>query len=187
MNQPFDHRGVQADFAADAFTAHDFLQMLELGAFEDMRAELVGGVIEKRSPAEGEHAQSNFGVGNRIAQALENEARIAIDLVIVIDEKTVRAVDIAVAIDKFPKRAAKGTDLLLGVEIAETTLSRDLGAKARDYARAGLPNYWVVDLKGRVAHVMAEPSPEGYARRDVIRFCEPLAVPGSSKTIVIDG
>ena len=185
MNQHVRIRPAPEGFAYDAFTASDFLQMLELGAFEDMRAELVGGVIEKMAPANGEHGQQNAGIVIKLAKALGANAAIATDLAVLIDEDTIRGVDIAVAHTKFPKGPARGSDLLLAVEIAETTLSRDLGAKANDYARAGIPTYWVVDLNGHAVHVMSEPSDAGYASRVIVRFGEALAVPGSDATIVI--
>lgn len=186
MNQHVRFSAAPADFAADAFTAADFLQMLDLGAFEDMRAELVGGVIEKMAPAHGEHGMQNFDVASKLAQAFGKSAFIAIDLAVVIDDKTVRGIDIAISRTRFPKGPASGSDILMAVEIAETTLGRDLGAKATEYARAGIPTYWVVDLNGHAVHVMTEPDESGYASRTVVRFGEELTVPGSASSIVID-
>ena len=45
------------------FTAAEFLHMVELGAFEDMRAELVRGEIEKRTPAQWTHGEITMHVG----------------------------------------------------------------------------------------------------------------------------
>ena len=186
MNELVRIRAAPVGFAADAFTASDFLLMLELGALEDMRAELVGGVLEKMSPAHGDHSTQNAMVVVKLARALGEEACIAVDLAVVIGDKTVRGIDIAIAHGKFPKGPASGSDVLMAVEIAETTLARDLGPKAFEYARADIATYWVVDLDGRVVHVMTEPGENGYALREVIRFGEPIAVPGSTETIIID-
>ena len=185
MNQHVRLDAAPADFAADAFTTSDFLQMLELGAFEDMRAELVGGVIEKMAPAHGEHGTQNASVLVKLAGALGENACIAVDLAVVIDDKSVRGIDIAIARSRFPKGPASGSDVLMAVEIAETTLGRDLGAKADEYARIGIPTYWVVDLNGHAVHVMTEPGETGYASRVIVRFGEELTVPGSEKSIVI--
>jgi Uma2 family endonuclease len=183
MNEQVRIRPAPAGFTPNAFTSSEFLTMAEL---DDMRAELVAGVIEKMAPAHGEHGQQNFNIGLKLFQALGNETKIATDLAILIDADTVRGVDIAVARTSFPKGPARGSDLLLAVEIAETTLARDLGAKADDYARAGIPAYWVVDLAGRAVHVLREPGEGGYAVRDIVRFGEHLAVPGSDATIVME-
>jgi Uma2 family endonuclease len=46
---------------------------------------------------------------------------------------------------------------LLAVEVALTSLSYDLTTKAELYATAGIPEYWVLDLEGRVLHVFRDP------------------------------
>jgi Uma2 family endonuclease len=43
--------------------------------------------------------------------------------------------------------------VLLAVEVAHTSLQYDLTTKAELYAAAGIPEYWVLDLEGRVLHV----------------------------------
>ncbi len=70
-------------------------------------------------------------------------------------------------------------------EVADTTLEQDLGRKLRDYATAGIPVYWVVDVNAQVVHVMTQPSGGDY-KRNVLRFGEPLNVPGTNTTVVID-
>jgi Uma2 family endonuclease len=185
MNQQTKIQAAPADFAADAFTAVDFLEMMELGAFQDMRAELVRGVIEKMAPANGDHAGQNARIVFELMQLLGKDAPVAVDLALKVDGKTVRGIDVALARNKIANRGTKGSDLLLAVEVSETTLGRDLGSKAADYARAGVPTYWVVDLAARVVHVMSDLTNGDYARRAVVRFGEPLNVPGSDKSIVI--
>ena len=64
-------------------------------------------------------------------------------------------------IDEIDRRP-QPRDIVLVVEIADSTLAFDLGAKARLYARAGIPDYWVVDINGRRIVVHREPSLRGY-------------------------
>lgn len=71
-------------------------------------------------------------------------------------------------------------DLLLVVEISDTTLEFDLTVKARLYARAGIQDYWVLDLNGRRLIVHREPSSGRY--RSIVAYGEteapaPLAKP----------
>lgn len=49
--------------------------------------------------------------------------------------------------------------VLLAVEVAHTSLSYDLTTKAELYAAAGISEYWVLDLEGRVLHVFRDPQP----------------------------
>lgn len=56
------------------------------------------------------------------------------------------------------------------VEVAFTSLSDDLGVMLRIYAQAGVPEYWVADVKARVIHQMWMPAGLTYAERRVITF-----------------
>ncbi len=58
-------------------------------------------------------------------------------------------------------------DLLLVVEVSDTTLRFDRNTKAALNARAGIREYWIVDLIGRQIFVHRFPAPEGYAEISV--------------------
>jgi Uma2 family endonuclease len=53
-------------------------------------------------------------------------------------------------------------ELLLAVEVSDTTLVFDLNTKARLYARHDVQEYWVMDVNGRCLHRHRDPSPQGY-------------------------
>ncbi len=54
------------------------------------------------------------------------------------------------------------TDVLLVVEVANTTLQGDLTTKANLYARCEVPEYWVVAIPRRDVTVFRQPTPNGY-------------------------
>ncbi len=56
-------------------------------------------------------------------------------------------------------------DVLLVVEIAESSLAIDLGYKAALYARHGIVEYWVVDVASRSIEIFAAPRDDGFANR----------------------
>jgi len=56
-------------------------------------------------------------------------------------------------------RDAHPSTALLAVEVSHTTLTYDMTTKAELYATAGIPEYWVLDLEGKVLHVYREPQP----------------------------
>lgn len=58
---------------------------------------------------------------------------------------------------------------LLVVEVADATRRRDLGPKAILYARAGVPECWVVDLPERRVVVHSDPRPDGYVTLRTVR------------------
>ena len=66
-------------------------------------------------------------------------------------------------------------DIELAIEVADTSLRFDLAAKARAYARADIPEYWVVDISGRQMIVHCEPSAEQYRSVKAYSVGEELA------------
>jgi Uma2 family endonuclease len=177
---------IEAAAVAGGFTAAEFLRMVNAGAFSDLRVELVAGEIVKMMPAYMAHGEANGRLFAQLLPLYAGTARLAIDLIVQLDEHNVRAVDIAVTIpDVASDRAVDPAEVILAVEIAETTLGRDLGEKLAAYARSGIPHYWVVDLAPQVIHVMADPAGETYRQRSVVRFTEPLAVPTTAASITI--
>jgi len=83
---------------------------------------------------------------------------------------------------------------VLTVEVAESSLAVDRHHKSSLYARAGLPDYWILNLVDRVLEVYGEPAPDPsapfgwrYARREVFgpsAHVSPLAAPAASIRIV---
>ena len=73
-------------------------------------------------------------------------------------------------------------DILLGIEVADSTPGTDRSIKADLYARAGIPDYWVLDVNGRRMIVHREPLNGKYA--SIVQYLEqesvaPLAAPRS--------
>jgi hypothetical protein len=59
--------------------------------------------------------------------------------------------------EDYPQRHPGPDEVLLVIEVADTTLARDRGIKLRSYARAKLPIYWIVDLIGEAVEVYTDP------------------------------
>lgn len=72
---------------------------------------------------------------------------------------------------------------LLLIEVAHSSLPKDLGIKVRVYAAAGVPEYWVVDLVHDIVHVFSDPSARGYARHVEHTFDEALDAVGVAVVI----
>ena len=64
---------------------------------------------------------------------------------------------------RLPARHPGPADLHIVVEVADSTLRSDRVAKAALYARAGIGEYWIVDIVGRQLFVHRQPLPNGYA------------------------
>jgi Uma2 family endonuclease len=75
----------------------------------------------------------------------------------------------------YAERNPGPNDLLLVVEVSDTTLRFDLRAKAALYARAGIRKYWVVGVPGRRIVVHRNPTPRGYRELTAYAESESLA------------
>jgi Uma2 family endonuclease len=76
--------------------------------------------------------------------------------------------------DSGEQEFAVGSAVALAVEVSASTLKKDLGWKRRLYARTGVPEYWVVDLKAKLVHQFCEPTREGYAKAAQTEFGRPI-------------
>jgi Uma2 family endonuclease len=96
--------------------------------------------------------------------------------------------DVAVVRGKerdYMRRHPGPQDMALAIEVADTTLRRDRTLKARIYARAAIPIYWIINIPGARVEVHSEPSgptdSPSYARRQTysLRRVLPLILDGN--------
>jgi Uma2 family endonuclease len=162
-------------------TSAEFERMAARGAFEGLgRWELRGGRLHRMSPVHVPHARIQSKLVVALTLALEQSGS-GWD---VLGECTIRfeagfspTADIVVAREPSDAQGfAPGSQVVLVVEVAATSLTDDLGDKAMSYARAGLPEYIVADVEARALHHMWGPGEAGYAHRDIVRFGETLAL-----------
>jgi Uma2 family endonuclease len=76
-------------------------------------------------------------------------------------------------------RLAAGADVVLAVEIAVTSQKLDR-AKAAVYARANVPEYWLLDVPDRRLYVYTDPSEDGYRTVRIHTAADEVAVAGTT-------
>jgi Uma2 family endonuclease len=141
----------------------EFDVLVEHGAFDPgERIQLPDGELVVPSPQNPPHAGIVEALTERLVPALFGTARERVQLPLAAGEHSEPEPDLAVVPadeprDRHPERA------LLVIEVADATVRLDLVRKARIYAAAGVPVYWVTDVPGGVVHVHTDPTPEGYA------------------------
>ena len=167
------------------FSALEFWRMMASGAFEDIWVELVEGGLHRMPPPGRNHAQLQMAVVLEIARLVARKCllgEVAIDL----GNDTILACDAAVLRNgEGSGLAVLASEVLLVIEVAVSTRDRDLGLKRLLYAAAGIPTYWVIDAEREVIHVFDRPERDDYLGLSLVRFGEPLAVPGTSGAITL--
>lgn len=169
-------------------TAAEFERMCRADVFGDAKIELVDGELQRMMSPMAPHAGRQASAIGRLYAALGGgAARLLGEAGIDLGNDTVVGCDVALLCAPMREhRWLRPEEVLLVIEVAETTRDRDMGMKRVKYATAGIAHYWVIDSERSVVHVWGEPVNGDYAQIGNVRFGEPLAVPGTDQTIVID-
>jgi Uma2 family endonuclease len=149
------------------FTVDEYHRMGETGILpEDSRIELICGDIVLREPIGAYHAGTvrrldrlfTLGLGNRAIVSAQNPVQFP-------KEDTELQPDVALLRprdDLYTSRHPQAADVLLLIEVADTTLRLDRRVKVPLYARAGVQEVWLLDLTTRRLEVYREPLGDRY-------------------------
>ena len=152
----------------------DFLLLDANGAFEGYgKTELIEGTVVFMNAQHRPHARIKGKLHLELTRAL---AELDTGLAVMIEATVAMPPHNAPEPDLLLTREPDGegpvplASVALVIEIADTTLSNDLGIKAEVYARGGVPEYWVVDLAGQRVVRMWSAAGDAYVRRDECAF-----------------
>ena len=145
------------------FTADEFERMAEAGIFdEDERLELLEGEIVAMSPIGSPHAWCVNRL-TRIFARLGEAAIVSVQNPVRLDERSTLQPDLALLRPETSQERHPGpADILLAVEVADSSVAVDRGIKAPLYARSGVIELWIVDLVADRLEVYRNPAPTGY-------------------------
>ena len=173
------------------FTRVEYQQLIETIFQPDERLELIDGLLILREPQYTPHATAIQLVQRTLQRAFGDGWSVGSQLPIALDDMSEPEPDAAVVPgDPRDYRDAHPERPVLIVEVALSRLAFDRRQKASLYARAGIADYWVVNLVDRILEVYREPiaalaAPYGFRYRSVTRFRPtatviPLAAPSAA-------
>jgi Uma2 family endonuclease len=119
--------------------------LVEAGLLDDRRMELVDGILFDVVPPNPPHSQAVALLNRHLVRALPDELQVLVQDALFIHDGFLSP-DLFVA--AFCDPPLRHREALLAIEVTHTTHRRDR-QKASEYARAGVPEYWLVDLVGR--------------------------------------
>ena len=178
------------------WTRDEYYKMAEAGLFEGKHVELIEGRVMEMSPAGSPHRTAVVLAGEAIRGVFFGaHAFVQTQSPIDLGDLSEPEPDIAVVRgDVRDYSQAHPRTALLIVEVSESSLDYDRTEKASLYAAAGIPDYWVLNLRDRRLEVRRDPVPDetqlyGFRYRSVTilnagDFVSPLAAPGASIAIV---
>jgi Uma2 family endonuclease len=149
------------------FTVEDFYRMLEAGILtEDDRVELIDGEIVEMSPIGSRHASCVMRLTTLLTEQLGRAVVVSLQNPLRLSTKTEPLPDVVVLkprADFYAESHPGPGDVLLVVEVSDTTLAYDRQVKLPLYARAGVPEVWIVNLPKAVVEAYARPDGKSYS------------------------
>jgi len=144
------------------FTVAEYHRLAEVGILhEDDPVELIEGRIVEMSPIGSRHIWCVNDLTALFSQ--RRDVRMSVQNPVRLGERSEPEPDfVLLRPNTSHRRTPEPLDVLLVVEVADSSLEYDTQVKSALYARAGIPEMWIADLGGQRIEVRREPSPDGY-------------------------
>ena len=167
------------------FTVSDYHKMAEAGILsEDDRVELIEGEIVRMNPIGSRHAACVRKLDALFNRAANLDVIVSVQSPVLLPDLSEPEPDVALLRpreDFYSGGHPEPEDVLLLIEVSDTTLDYDRNTKLPLYARFGIPEAWIVDLVGDTIETYSRPAEGTYQEITLLKHGEtlsPKAIPG---------
>jgi len=147
-------------------SVEEYLRMGEGNVFApDARLELIEGEIIEMAPIGPPHAAAVTILARQVSRAVGDRAIVWVQNPVRLGDRSMPQPDVAILKprpDTYARSHPLPSDVLLVVEVSDTTLRFDVSTKMPLYARAGIVEAWVVDVESGAVQVFRDPDAAGY-------------------------
>jgi Uma2 family endonuclease len=175
---------VEVQYPRRLFTVEEYHRMAEAGILgADERVELIEGEVVQMAPIGPRHVGCVINATRLFITRLGDRAVVSPQNPVVIRPRSEPQPDLLVLRPRavsYSRELPGSPDVLLAVEVADTTVRFDRIVKARLYARAGIAEFWLFLATDDALEVYREPGADGYASVTVHgpgQMVSPLAFP----------
>jgi Uma2 family endonuclease len=172
------------------FTVSEFEKMIRDGILkDDERIELIKGEIVEMRPINHPHAALVSKLDFLFREALGKRAYVWSQNPIWLDRRNRPQPDgvlLKWRNDFYHRKRPTAADVLLVVEVADSSLGYDRKDKSALYAEAGIPEYWIVNVKDEVIEVYSGPANGRYGKSHTASGKEILPLPGLQASIQVN-
>jgi len=165
-----------------------YYKMAEAGILtREERVELIDGNIIDMNPIGSAHAAITNRLNRLVGRAVDGLALVSVQNPLRLDAFNEPEPDLMLLrprADDYRESHPTAADVLLLVEVSDSSLSYDRGAKLALYARFGVPEVWIVDLAGAAVEVYRQPKDGTYSSRE--RRTNGSLAPGLVPGVIID-
>lgn len=150
MKEEYDGRMATETLHKKLFTVEEFMRVSEAGVFPpEGRFELIRGEILEVPPPDPQHAGRVDRLTRILSRALGDAFIVSVQNPAALDNFSQPMPDLKVLKfrpDFYVASHPGPRDILLAIEVSDTTMEYDVNVKAPLYADAGIPEYWIVDI-----------------------------------------
>lgn len=137
-------------------------RMNDAGLFQGVRVQLIEGEVIVMPPMGGPHAYPVQEMTTVLVKALPDGYRVRPQLPVALDDENEPEPDFAIVEAGSGEDGENPQSVLLAIEVADSSVAFDLNRKQKLYARFGIPEYWVLDVKKRTLFVHRRPGTSKY-------------------------
>ncbi len=167
-------------------TVADYYRMGEVGILApDARVELIEGEIIDMAPIGSPHVSAVLQLDHLLQEAVRGNALVLVHNPIVLDDYSAPQPDLALLrprADYYRSALARPGDVLLIIEVAQSSLRFDRDDKIPLYARHGIPEAWLVDLQAKRLVRYRHPQQGAYTVIDEPDLRSPLGIAALPET-----
>lgn len=171
---------MSAQLERHLFTVEDYYRMASAGILQPHdRVELIEGEIINMSPIGSPHAGCVMCLMNLFVRLLGDKANINSQNPVRLSDLSEPQPDVAVLkprADFYRNAHPTPGDVLLLVEVSDTTLDYDRKTKLPLYANSGIAEYWIIDLNAEAIEIYTEPANGTYMQTQIVKRGENLVL-----------
>lgn len=160
-------------------TVEDYHRMGEVGILPEKGQELIHGEIIEMSPIGSRHAATVDKASDYLKELLKGKATIRVQNPIIIPTYSEPEPDIAVVkfrSDYYAEHHPTPEDVILLIEVADSSIEFDRKTKMSLYASAGIPIYWIIDLENKQIETFSLPKGDTYSHTNILKKGDQIAL-----------
>ncbi len=155
------------------FTVEEYHRMVEAGVLDEgSKVELIEGEVYPMAAMGSQHAACIDRLNKLLSPRVGDAFIVRVQCPVELHDTSEPEPDISLLKfreDFYASGHPKPEDTLLAVEVSDTTLAHDTNVKLPAYARAGIPEVWIVDLNTNTVHIHTNPATGEYRNTSRIR------------------
>jgi Uma2 family endonuclease len=147
----------------------EYDRLVELGFFEREHIELIEGVLVQLSPQGMHHVKMVEWLNNKLVRLIDPSYAVRPGCPFAASDWSEPEPDFTIIRETPGVPDDHPSEVLLLIEVSNTSLRYDRGAKLKVYAKAGIPEYWIIDVNTMTVEVYTEPRDGRFANKQVLR------------------